>query len=551
MATVRLALAQQDFAVGAMADNAARIGALAQQAKAAGAQLLATPQLALSGYSPRDWLLRDGLLDACDQAIDSLLPASDGLSLCVGRPQRQADGRRYNAVGVLRDGGLQALARKQVLRDDGVIDESRHFSAGGESSVIEVEGARIGLLVGEDLAQPQPAAAAAAAGAQLLLAVDQAPWRAGVATEREALLQARARETGCAIAWLNGIGGQDQYVHDGGSLLVNADGHIAARAPAFVDALLLAEFDPQARTLRADGWPVVADESPEAQLYAALVRALRDYIDKNHLPGALLGLSGGMDSALTLALAVDALGPERVTAMMLPTQYTSDVSLDGARQQAERLGVDYFVVPIETAFTALAGALREPFAGTKADTTEENLQARIRGVLLMAMSNKHGRLLLATGNKSEVAVGYATLYGDTCGGFAPISDIYKTEVYALARWRNAAAAGAVGVRRSGPVIPEAVIERAPSAELSPGQTDQDSLPDYDVLDAILRRYVEGGQPPARIVAEGGFDAGVVADVVRRVVGNEFKRRQAAPGPGVSARPFASGWHVPLTCAWRD
>jgi NAD+ synthase (glutamine-hydrolysing) len=327
-------------------------------------------------------------------------------------------------------------------------------------------------------------------------------------------------------------------------MLVNGDGSIAARAPAFVDVLLWAEFDPTTCTLAAQAWPTAVDDSLEATLYAALVRGTRDYIDKNRFGGVLLGLSGGIDSALTLALAVDALGADRVTAVMMPTRYTSQLSLDGARAQAEQLHVDYHVIDIEATYQSFVDALTPAFAGKSADTTEENLQSRTRGVMLMALSNKHGRLLLATGNKSEMAVGYCTLYGDMCGAYAPLKDVYKTVVYRLSRWRNAQSM-AVG---DGGMIPAAVIERPPSAELRDHQTDQDSLPPYDELDAILEHFIEGEQSQAEIVAQG-FAAETVRRVVRLVLLNEFKRRQSAPGPRVTTRAFGRERRYPITSGW--
>ncbi|HEX7112925.1 MAG TPA: NAD+ synthase, partial [Mizugakiibacter sp.] len=359
------------------------------------------------------------------------------------------------------------------------------------------------------------------------------------ATTRERVLAQRARDNNVAIAYVNVVGGQDDLLFDGATLLVQPDGTVAARAPAFVDALLFAEYDPATRRLAALEWPRAADAGIEATVYAGLVRGVRDYVDKNGFPGVLLGLSGGIDSALTLALAVDALGPARVGAVMLPTRYTSELSLREAQAQAERLGVDYQVLSIEPAFEAFLGTLAPAFAGRAADVTEENLQSRCRGVMLMALSNKRGRLLLSTGNKSEMAVGYATLYGDMCGAYAPLKDVYKTLVYRLARWRNA----------RGEVIPPAVIERAPSAELRENQTDQDSLPPYDVLDAILERFVEGEQSQAEIVA-AGFEAETVRRVARLVLANEFKRRQSAPGPRVTTRAFGRDRRYPITSGWR-
>jgi len=403
----------------------------------------------------------------------------------------------------------------------------------------------VGLLICEDIWQPEPAAQAAAAGAELLVVINASPWDSAKQAGREAVLASRARETGCAIVYLNLVGGQDEVVYDGASLLVNGDGSIAARAPAFVDALLWAEFDPATRTLSAENWPIAADDSIEATLYAALVRGTRDYIDKNGFGGVLLGLSGGIDSALTLALAVDALGAQRVTAVMMPTRYTSQLSLDGAHAQAEKLGVDYHVIDIEATYQSFVDALTPAFAGKGADTTEENLQSRTRGVMLMALSNKHGRLLLATGNKSEMAVGYATLYGDMCGAYAPLKDVYKTVVYRLSRWRNAHAARIGESDR----IPVAVIERPPSAELRDNQTDQDSLPPYDELDAILERFIEREQSQAEIVAQG-FHADTVRRVVRLVLLNEFKRRQSAPGPRVTTRAFGRERRYPITSGWR-
>ena len=341
------------------------------------------------------------------------------------------------------------------------------------------------------------------------------------------------------IAYLNLVGGQDDLLFDGSSLLVDGNGQVAAQAPAFIDTLLRAEYDAERRCFTTFDWPTVSSQSEEAILYTGLVRGIRDYVGKNGFPGVLLGLSGGIDSALTLALAVDALGAEAVTAVMMPSRYTSQLSLDGARDQAERMAVNYHVLPIEAAFKAMLATLTPAFAGKGPDSTEENVQSRIRGALLMALSNKHGRMLLATGNKSEMAVGYATLYGDMCGGYAPLKDVYKTCVYALARWRNG----------QSEVIPPAIIERPPTAELRANQIDQDSLPEYAVLDAILERFIEAEQSQAEIVA-AGFKIATVRRVIRWVLGNEFKRRQAAPGPRVSRRAFGRERRYPISSDWR-
>jgi len=540
MTTLRFALAQFDFSVGAVAANAKRMRGLIEQAQVQEAALIAFPELALSGYPPEDLLLRPSFLAACESELKSLAAASAGTAVIVGHPH--SEGEVFNAASLLREGAIEVTAHKQALPNYGVFDDKRYFRPGHESVVVTIDGVRVGLLICEDVWMPEPAAQAAAAGAELIVVINASPWDDAKQSTREAVLTARAQETGCAIAYVNVVGGQDEVVYDGASLLVNGDGRIAARAPAFVEGLLWAQFDAQTRSLSAEDWPEATDTSHEAVLYAALVRGIRDYIDKNGFGGVLLGLSGGIDSALTLALAVDALGADRVTAVMMPMRYTSQLSLDGARAQAEQLGVDYHVISIEPTYESFIDALTPAFAGKPADTTEENLQSRTRGVMLMALSNKHSRLLLATGNKSEMAVGYATLYGDMCGAYAPLKDVYKTEVYKLSRWRNIQPGGAE-------FIPEAVIERPPSAELREDQTDQDSLPPYDELDAILERFIEGEQSQADIVA-AGFAAETVRRVARLVLANEFKRRQSAPGPRVTTRAFGRERRYPITSGWR-
>jgi NAD+ synthase (glutamine-hydrolysing) len=531
-------MAQFDFPVGAVARNAERIAKMIAEARDEfDADIVLFPELAISGYPPEDLLIRPSFLQACNEAIATLAEATDGVAAVVGFPH--SEGEVYNAAALLREGRIECVAHKQALPNYGVFDDKRYFRPGHASATGMVNGVRVGFLVCEDIWEPEPAAQAAASGAELIVVINASPWDDAKQATREALLVARAKETGCALVYLNLVGGQDEVVYDGASLLVNGDGSIAARAPAFVDTLLWATFDPASRTLAAENWPAAADTRPEAVLYAALVRGIRDYIDKNGFPGVLLGLSGGIDSALTLALAVDALGPDRVTAVMMPTRYTSKLSLDGAREQAERLGVAYHVIDIEPTCQSFLAALTPAFAGKAADTTEENLQSRTRGVMLMGLSNKHNQLLLATGNKSEMAVGYATLYGDMCGAYAPLKDVYKTVVYRLSRWRNEA----------GEAIPPAVIDRPPSAELREDQTDQDSLPPYDVLDAILQRFIEGEQSQAEIAA-AGFDADTVRRVASLVLRNEFKRRQAAPGPRVTTRAFGRERRYPITSGWK-
>ena len=543
MSSLRFALAQFDFPVGAVAANAAKVGDLLAQARDGGAALVVFPELTLRGYPPEDLLLRPSFLAACQCELNALAGATNGVAALVGHPH--SEGEVYNAASLLRGGVIELTTHKQALPNYGVFDDKRYFRPGRDSAVALIDGVRVGMLVCEDIWEAEPAAQAAEAGAELIVVINASPWDDAKQASREDVLIARAQETGCAIAYVNMVGGQDEVVYDGGSMLVNADGSIAARAPHFVDALLWAEFDSETRTLRAENWPVATDRSLEATLYAALVRGIRDYIEKNGFPGVLLGLSGGIDSALTLALAVDALGARRVTAVMMPTRYTSQLSLDGARAQAEQAGVDYHIIDIEPMVDAFIGALTPAFAGKAPDTTEENLQSRTRGVTLMALSNKHGRLLLSTGNKSEMAVGYATLYGDMCGAYAPLKDVYKTVVYRLSRWRNELAA-----RNGEPeAIPSAVIDRPPSAELRDNQTDQDSLPPYDELDAILARFIEDEQSQAEITSQG-FHADTVRRVVRLVLLNEFKRRQAAPGPRVTTRAFGRERRYPITSGWK-
>ncbi|KGI77032.1 NAD+ synthase [Oleiagrimonas soli] len=549
MAVLRFALAQHDFAVGAVDANAARAIDLAQRARAGGADLVVFPELTVSGYPPDDLLRRPSFIAACDAAVARVAGETSGIDVLLGHPAEAravahtADEHAFqrpllNAVSLLRDGREHTRYAKHALPNYGVFDEKRYFTPGTDPHVVEIAGVRVGLLICEDVWIDAPVDAACAAGAQLLVVPNASPYDTGKQAERLTVLQRQAKRHGVGIAYVNVVGGQDDVIFDGASLLIDADGRVAARAPAFREHLLHASFDAASGRFTAEAWPEVADDA-EQVLYDGLVCGIRDYVTKNGFPGVLLGLSGGIDSALTLALAVDALGADRVQAVMLPSRYTSQLSLDGARAQAETLGVNYEIVPIESSFEAMTGALEPAFHGKPADLTEENLQARIRGAMLMALSNKHGRLLLATGNKSEMAVGYSTLYGDMCGAYAPIKDVYKTQVYRLARWRN----------RAGVTIPEAVIERPPSAELRADQTDQDSLPAYDELDAILERFVEREQSRADIVA-AGFDAETVERVATLVLRNEFKRRQSAPGPKITPRAFGRERRYPITSGWK-
>lgn len=560
MPILKLALAQFDFPVGAVAANARRMRELAGRARECGAALIAFPELALCGYPAEDLLLRPGFLAACQHQLSTLAHDIDGILAVAGHPDSQ--GEVYNAASVLRAGAIALTYHKQALPNYTVFDEQRYFRPGNKPVVFDCEGVSIGLLICEDIWQPEPAAEVAAAGAELLLVINASPYDMRQQVTRERLLAQRARENRLAVAYVNVVGGQDDLLFDGASLLVGIDGDIVARAPAFADALLFVEYQRESRALHALDWPERGATCEEAIVYAGLVRGVRDYVHKNGFDGVLLGLSGGIDSALTLCIAVDALGADKVTAVMLPSRYTSELSLREARAQAQTLGVAYLDLSIESAFDAFLQTLT-PAIGTICDLAAQNLQSRSRGVLLMALSNQTGRLLLTTGNKSEMAVGYATLYGDMCGAFAPLKDCYKTLVYRLARWRNEA-----GTRDQGPgsnslhaaalpvpgprsplPIPVAVIERAPSAELRPGQTDQDSLPPYDILDAILARYIEGAQTQAEIAA-AGCDADMVQRVVRMIQASEFKRRQSAPGPRVSTCAFGRERRYPISNGWR-
>ena len=545
---MRMALAQFDFTVGAIDDNAARIAALVAQARDEyGADLVLFPELALSGYPPEDLLLRPAFLADCEAALQRIAAGVEGIVAVVGWPQ-SAGAVVYNAASVLRDGGVECTYRKRELPNYAVFDERRYFAVDpdGGSCVFTVAGVQVGVLVCEDLWFPEPLAQTVADGAQLVLVPNASPFERDKHAQRDALLMQRSRESGAALAYLNGVGGQDSLVFDGASVLADGDGIVHPAAAAFLDQWLVADFDPGTRRFSPVQWAVDGDESRDALAWRAVVRGTADYCRKNGFERVWLGLSGGIDSALVLALAVDALGADNVTAVRMPSRFTADLSNDLAAVQCESLGVRLLTLPIEQPFQGYLDALAATFAGHPPDTTEENLQSRARGALLMALSNKFGGLLLTTGNKSEYAVGYATIYGDMCGGYAPLKDLYKTEVFALARWRNTVGGSAAN---GGEVIPTAVIERPPSAELRDNQTDQDSLPPYDVLDAILVRHVDQEQSRADIVA-AGFDPATVEKVLRLVRASEWKRHQAAPGPKVSRRAFGRERRYPISNGYR-
>jgi NAD+ synthase (glutamine-hydrolysing) len=551
--TLRLALAQFDFPVGDVAGNTRRIAAMIAEARDDyGAGLVLFPELALSGYPPEDLLLRPSFLADCDAAMQELAKAATGIVAVVGWPEA-AGAVVYNSASVLRDGRIAGTYRKRELPNYAVFDERRYFAVDpdGGACVFEVEGVRVGVVVCEDLWFPEPLGDCVNEGAELVLVPNASPFEHDKHAQRDALLAQRSAETqlmgGTALAYLNVVGGQDALVFDGASVLADGDGIVHSAAAAFLDDWLVADFDQTTRRFTAVRWTVDGDESRDALAWRAIVRGTRDYCGKNGFSKAWLGLSGGIDSALVLAIAVDALGAENVTAVRMPSRYTAGLSNDLAAVQCASLGVRLVTVPIEAPFQGHLDALADCFEGQPADTTEENLQSRSRGAILMALSNKFGGLLLTTGNKSEYAVGYATIYGDMCGGYAPLKDVYKTEVFDLARWRNTVGGSAP---HGGEVIPPEVIARPPSAELRANQVDQDSLPPYDVLDGILRRYVDQEQSRDEIVA-AGFDDAVVERVLKLVRTSEWKRHQAAPGPKVSRRAFGRERRYPITNGYRE
>ncbi len=546
--TLRIALAQFDFPVGAVESNADRIAAMTVEARDVhGADVVLFPELALSGYPPEDLLIRPGFLADCEAALQRIAVGVTGIVAVVGWPQ-SAGAVVYNAASVLRDGAVAHTYRKRELPNYAVFDERRYFDVDpdGGPCVFDVNGVNVGLVICEDLWFAEPLAATKAAGAEVVLVPNASPFERDKHAQRDALLAQRVQETlvdgrGVALAYLNGVGGQDALVFDGASVLADGDGRVHPAAKAFEDHWLMADYDPMTGGFTPVAWPVEDDEGRDSLAWRAIVRGTRDYCRKNGFDKVWLGLSGGIDSSLVMAVAVDALGANNVTAVRMPSRYTADLSNDLAAQQCATQGVRLLTLPIEKPFQGYLDALAETFAGMPVDTAEENLQSRTRGALLMALSNKFGGLLLTTGNKSEYAVGYATIYGDMCGGYAPIKDLYKTEVFALARWRNAMAGA--------PIIPVAVIERPPSAELRDNQKDQDSLPPYDVLDAILLRHIDQEQSRDDIV-KAGFDPAIVDQVLRLVRISEWKRHQAAPGPKVSRRAFGRERRYPISNGYR-
>ncbi|MFO1243681.1 MAG: NAD+ synthase [Ramlibacter sp.] len=548
--TLKLCVAQLNFVVGDMPGNARKIVEAARAAYADGARLLLTPELSICGYAAEDLFLRPAFIAACDDAVNEVaraLAGLKGMTVVVGHPtggdrrtRSVAVQQRHNAASVLRDGAVIATYAKRELPNYQVFDERRYFTPGTGSCVFEVEGVKVGLLICEDAWFEAPAQAAKDAGAELLAVINASPFHVGKGGEREDTMRERVRACGLPLVYAHLVGGQDEVVFEGRSFAINADATLAGRAPSFKENLFAARVESAQGAIK-----IVATTEPagteDADLWDALVLGVRDYIGKNGFPGAILGLSGGIDSALVLAVAVDALGRDRVRAVMMPSPYTADISWIDAREMARRLGVRYDEISIVPQFEAFKAALAGEFAGRAEDTTEENIQARIRGTLLMALSNKFGSIVLTTGNKSEMATGYCTLYGDMAGGFAVIKDVLKTRVFRLAHWRNAHDPYGTGANP----IPERIITRPPSAELRPDQKDQDSLPPYEVLDAILERYMENDQSAAEILA-AGFARADVDRVTRLIKINEYKRRQAPVGIRVSHRSFGKDWRYPIT-----
>jgi NAD+ synthase (glutamine-hydrolysing) len=569
---VRVALAQINARVGDLEGNAARIGEWIAQARERGAELALFPELAITGYPPEDLLLKEHFLAGAREALESVAAQAEGIIALIGFPERGLDA--YNALALCTDGEVKAAYRKNVLPNYGVFDEQRYFQVGDGGAVIDLASARIGLTICEDIWTPGPPASdEALAGASLILNASASPYHAGKGAQRERMLAQRARDNLCAVAFTNLVGGQDELIFDGHSLIVDHEGEVIARAPQFEEALVVANVDVQAaltarlrdtrlrppvrrhladvrqlgelpRGPEPEG-PVGGEVTPLlercAEVYSALMLGVRDYVEKNGFGHVVIGLSGGIDSALTLLVAADALGTERVTCVTMPSRYSSEGTRSDAKILADNLGVELFEIAIGPVMEVYEQTLEPFFAGREPDITEENLQARIRGNLLMALSNKFGWLVLTTGNKSENSVGYSTLYGDSAGGFAVIKDVPKTLVYELVAWRNA--------RDPEALVPRSLIDRPPSAELAEGQKDEDSLPDYPTLDAILEAYIEDDAGRQRLL-HAGMPEVAVDRVLALVDRAEYKRRQAPPGIKITPRAFGRDRRMPITNRFR-
>ena len=556
---LKICVAQLNLCVGDLPGNARKIVDAAREAYSAGARLVLTPELSICGYAAEDLFLRPAFIAACDDAVKTVareLAGLNGLAVVVGHPvggdsrtRSVAIQQRFNAASVLVEGAIRHTYHKRELPNYQVFDERRYFAPGDGVCVFEAgEGAgrlRVGLLICEDAWYEEPARLAAEAGAQMLVVINASPFHVGKGYEREQTMRERVLACGLPLVYAHLVGGQDEVVFEGHSFALNADAALAARAPSFQEHQFEVTTRLDGRHVRLEG-AIAPQRSADADLWDALVLGVRDYLGKNGFPGALLGLSGGIDSALVLAIAVDALGPGRIRAVMMPSPYTADISWIDARDMARRLGVRYDEISIVPEFEAFKASLASEFAGLAEDATEENIQARIRGTLLMALSNKFGAIVLTTGNKSELATGYCTLYGDMAGGFAAIKDLAKTTVFRLARWRNEHDPYGTGWAP----IPERIIARPPSAELRPDQTDQDSLPPYDILDAIVERYMENDESIESLVA-AGYAPADVERVTRLIKINEYKRRQAPIGIRVTHRSFGKDWRYPITNRFRQ
>ena len=538
---LKIAMAQLNFLVGDIVGNTKKIVEAAKNARFhLGADAIVFPELAITGYPPEDLVLRPRFLDLADNAIHEIKRSVKDIDIIVGYPAETAAGI-YNAVAWIRNGEVLTTYYKQEIPNYGVFDEKRYFLSGEETCVVDIKSIPVGLTICEDIWFPGSVAQAARAGARLIINLNASPYHMNKTRERVEVLQQRVKENPLPIVYVNLVGGQDELVFDGESFVIDAAGKVCNRAPAFEEGVYIAEFNiDDNNNLHPVPTKVIQPRSEVETVYQALVIGVRDYIEKNRFPGVILGLSGGIDSALTLAIAVDAVGADRVEAVMMPSRYTSQMSLEDAKKEAQNFGVRYHELSIEPVFQAMMDVLREDFAGKEPDTTEENIQARCRGMILMALSNKSRKIVLTTGNKSELAVGYATLYGDMAGGFNALKDVPKTLVYRLAEYRNTLS----------PAIPQRVIHRAPSAELAPDQKDSDSLPDYGELDGILELYVEQDKSIGEIVSEG-FDRTVVERVIKMVDLNEYKRRQAAPGVRITKRAFGRDRRYPITSGFKS
>jgi len=534
---VQLCLIQERFLVGDIKANTRKILSQSKLAQQAGADIAIFPELALCGYPPEDLLMRQGFIQQIEQAIAEIAKSTMGLIVVFGAP-RLHEHELFNAAIVCADGQVVGEYYKYSLPNYAVFDEKRYFQSGSQPLVIECKQQKIGLVICEDAWFDASIQQAQVAGAQALVIINASPYHRNKHQQRLDMLKRRQKKTPLPMFYLNLVGGHDELVFDGDSLVINAESELVGRGPDFETALLHYQLHAD-QSITSVNTPVHEPPGELASIYKALVTAVRDYVTGNGFDGVVIGLSGGVDSALTLSIAADALGAEQVHAVMMPSRYTAQMSLDDAAAQADVMGVDYKSISIEPTFQAFLRTLKDEFAGKEEDTTEENIQARCRGVILMALSNKLGRMVLTTGNKSEMAVGYSTLYGDMAGGFAPLKDVEKQLVYALCDYRNSVSA----------VIPQRVLDRPPSAELRPDQQDQDSLPDYDILDAILRMSVEEDVPRQQIIA-AGYDEQVVNKVLRMVQVNEYKRRQAPPGVKITQRAFGRDRRYPITSGYR-